>query len=263
MRIKKAPTGEPPAEHRGYCGDSLRPLAEVEKFRLMEGHMFPNRDIFWLRVGEEALLRGIRVRAMRSEDTALTVCGPSFHASGSFREGKGFVCTVAIVRDGDDTSKIPRRTEYESMPAPAQTPLDYKWVIPILEPAIEKKPGIEYEMMRTILRAYAPEDAITNAVIQRARDAAKIKVFGTSSVNVCYVKALIVELKRRGHYAEATYSTRAQTMATINTVVVTEENVKRKKDGHPPLDGLPERKAFWKEWKDIHSIFLSETLGIE
>jgi len=229
----------------------------------MEGHMFPNRDIFWLRVGEEALLRGIRVRAMRSEDTALTVCGPSFHASGSFREGKGFVCTVAIVRDGDDTSKIPRRTEYESMPAPAQTPLDYKWVIPILEPAIEKKPGIEYEMMRTILRAYAPEDAITNAVIQRARDAAKIKVFGTSSVNVCYVKALIVELKRRGHYAEATYSTRAQTMATINTVVVTEENVKRKKDGHPPLDGLPERKAFWKEWKDIHSIFLSETLGIE
>ena len=81
---------------------------------------------------------------------------------------------------------------------------------------------------------------------------------------MCYVKALIVKLKRHGHHAEATYSTRATiTLATINTVVVNEENVKRKKDGKPPLDGLSERKAFWKEWKDIHSIVLSESLGIE
>ena len=263
MRIKKAPSGDPPFELMGYCGDQLRPLAEVEKYRLSEGQMFPNRNIFWLRVGEEALLRGIRVRAMRSEETNLTVCGSSFHAAGSFREGKGFMCTVAVVRDGDDTSKIPKRTEYERMTAPVQTPLYYKWIIPIIEPTIQKKPGVDYEMMRTLLRPYAPDDAITNAVIQRARDAAKLKAFGTSSENVCYVKALIAELNRLGHHAEVTYSTRALTMATINTVVVNEENVKRKKDKKPLLDGLAERKAFWKEWKEIHSIFLSESLGIE
>ncbi len=81
---------------------------------------------------------------------------------------------------------------------------------------------------------------------------------------MCYVKALIAELKRHhGHHAEATYSARAITMETINTVVVYKENINRKKKGNPSLDGLPARKAFWKEWKEIHSIFLSESLGIE
>ncbi len=88
LHLKKYSVGTPPPNWMGYCGDQLRTLDEVEKHNLSVGQMFPKRDIFWLRIAEEALLRGITVRAIRSEVAHLTVCGPSFHAEGSYREGR-------------------------------------------------------------------------------------------------------------------------------------------------------------------------------
>ena len=95
----------------GHGGDTLRPLVEVEKYRLCEGQMFPDKNTFWMRIAEEALLRNINIQSVRSEYTVLVVCGPSFHCEGTFREGHGWTCKVAVCREGDDTSSIPDRTK--------------------------------------------------------------------------------------------------------------------------------------------------------
>ena len=46
--------------------------------------------------------------------------------------------------------------------------------------------------------------------------------------------------------------------------MVNEEVVCRKKmKGEPQLDGIAERKEFWKTWKEENGVFLAKTLGIE
>ena len=68
------------------------------------------------------------------------------------------------------------------------------------------------------------------------------------------------------HSVRLIYSTREETLATINTIVVNDK-VNRRKNGRAkglvPLDGITERKAFWKKWKEENQLFLSESLGLE
>jgi hypothetical protein len=64
-RLKKNNTGSPPRECRGHVSDNLRPLEEVERHRLVAGHMFPSREILLMRIAEEAFLRGINIKAAR------------------------------------------------------------------------------------------------------------------------------------------------------------------------------------------------------
>jgi hypothetical protein len=88
--LKKNKVGSPPQNKMGHVGDTLRTLAEVERYCLCEGQMFPDKNIFWMRIAEEALLWNINVQAVRSEYTVLVVCGPSFHCEGTFREVLGW-----------------------------------------------------------------------------------------------------------------------------------------------------------------------------
>ncbi len=173
-----------------------------------------------MRIVEEALLRNINVRAVRSEYTVLTVCGPSFHCEGTFREALGWKCKVAVCHEGNDTSNIPDRTTYDNMYKPLHTPLYYKLVIPIFHPLVEKKPGIDYEALRCALRPFANDSAITNPILQRGRDAAKYEIFGTPEENAWYAECVIEKMRCLGHTAELVISTCAKTMETINTTVV-------------------------------------------
>ncbi len=66
-RFKKNKIGSPPRNKMGHVSDTLRTLAEVEKYRLCEGQMFPDKNTFWMRIAEEALLRNINVHAVCSE----------------------------------------------------------------------------------------------------------------------------------------------------------------------------------------------------
>jgi hypothetical protein len=264
QRLKTNKVGSPPRNKMGHVSDTLRPLVKVEKYCLCVGQMFPNKDIFWMRIAKEALLRNINVRAVRSEYTVLIVCGPSFHCKGTFREALGWKCKVTVCREGNDTSNIPDRTTYDNMNKPLHTPLYYKWVIPIFCPLVKKKPGIDYEALRCALRPFANDSAITNPILQRGRDAAKYEIFGTPEENAWYAECVIEKMHCLGHTAELVISTRAKTMETINTTVVSEEVHRQKnKKGERPLDGINERKEFWKTWKEEHALFLSKTLGIE
>jgi hypothetical protein len=107
QRLKENKVGSPPRASLGDINENLRVMLDVEENRLSVGHMFPIKQMFWLRIAEEALLRGINVRSIRSDYTNLIVTGPSFYVSGRFREGLGWKCAVAVCREGDDTSLIP------------------------------------------------------------------------------------------------------------------------------------------------------------
>ena len=179
QRLKENKVGSPPRASLGNTNENLRVMVDVEANRLSVGHMFPIKHIFWLRIAEEALLRGINVRSVRSDYTNLIVTGPSFYVSGRFREGLGWKCAVAVCREGDDTSHIPPNAPQDYMSqAPLKTPLTYQWVVPIIRQSVEKNPGIQYEALRGLIRPYAKEYAITTSLLQDARDAAKKVIFG-------------------------------------------------------------------------------------
>ena len=130
-------------------------MVDLEANCLSVGHMFPIKQIFWLRIAEEALLQGINVRSVRSDYTNLIVTGPSFYVSGQFREGLGWKCAVAVCREGDDTSHIPPNAPQDYMSkAPLKTPLTYQWGVPIFRQSVEKNPGIQYEALGGLIRPY-------------------------------------------------------------------------------------------------------------
>jgi hypothetical protein len=56
-----------------------------------------------------------------------------------------------------------------------KTPLFYKWVVPIFRARIARDPGVGYGSLRDLIRPYANDYAITNAVIQKGRDATKLE----------------------------------------------------------------------------------------
>ncbi len=71
-----------------------------------------------------------------------------------------------MCREGNDTSNIPSRTKYNYMTKSMNTPLYYKWVVPIFCPLVTLKPGIDYEALRNALRPYANDGSITNPILQ-------------------------------------------------------------------------------------------------
>ena len=266
QRLKENNIGCPPGDNDGFNSDLLRIMAEVEVNRLREGHMFSTKDIFWMRIGEEANLRNIHVRCVRSDHFNLTISGPNFYVHGTFREGYGWKCLNAICRDGDDLSKIPPAKTEDNRRAAWKTPLFYKWLVPIFRSRVEKDPGVDYETLRDLVRPYANDYAITNALIQRGRDETKLEIFGTPENNVGYAEGVAKHMRDLGHTVNLLYSSRKDTLSDINTIVVNEEVIRRKNGkskGLLPLDGIDERKAYWKKWKEDNALFLSEALGIK
>ena len=83
-RLKQNTVGSSPHRSLGVVDDTLRTMVDIEVNRLYVWHMFPTKDIFWMRIAEEAILRGINVRSVRSDYTNLIVNGPRFYVAGRF-----------------------------------------------------------------------------------------------------------------------------------------------------------------------------------
>ncbi len=94
--MKMNTVGSPPSDRLGCDSDLLCTMIEVENNSLREGHMFSMDDIFWMRIGKEAILQNIHVQCIHSDNSNLMRCGPSFHVHGTFREGLGWTCLHCI-----------------------------------------------------------------------------------------------------------------------------------------------------------------------
>jgi hypothetical protein len=265
-RIKGNPVGSPPRAKRGIVTKIICTMTDVEAHRLSKGHMFPTKEILWIRIAEEAILRNISVRSLRSDHLQIKVIGKSFYVSGSFQEGLGWTCTVAACREGDDVTTIPEeeKRNYERLAnAPTKTPLSHQWMVPIIQPVVKKNPGIDYETLHNLMRPYAKDYAITNALVQDAMDAAKRDIFGKAEENVMYAEKVAQEMRAHGHSVELVFMTRSQTLANINTVVLQKEVDRCKRNKLPAFDNANARKIFWQEWKRNNAVLLAESLGID
>jgi hypothetical protein len=63
-----------------------------------------------------------------------------------------------------------------------QIPFKSKWVALVLWTTIKETPGLPYQMMREILKPYMNDYAMTNNILQGARDFAKVNLFGQPEV---------------------------------------------------------------------------------
>jgi hypothetical protein len=72
-------------------------------------------------------------------------------------------------------------------------------LVPLLRTAFIKNPNLSNSGMMTILEPYGKPGVFTNALLQNARQLARMELFGTKEGNVKYVRALKIELEKRGH----------------------------------------------------------------
>jgi hypothetical protein len=87
-------------------------MTVVENSRLMTGHTFAEKDIMMIRIGEEANLRNIRVKVLKSCKMTYEVAGDSFYVKVSNLLFQGWTIRSLCCRDNDDTLIIPTRAMY-------------------------------------------------------------------------------------------------------------------------------------------------------
>ena len=185
--------------------EQLRPMAEVEKSRLIVGNVFRSKDVVKLRIAEEANLRGISTRAQRSDVMNLTVVGINFYVHATVYENVGWCIHAAVCRECDDVLKIPPRDRVDlsvivEKKGYVRIPIKAKMIVPIIREAVADNPGISYQSIREIMKPYAKAFTLTDSIIQDGKDLAKLDLFGNADDNVKYAKGVKDHLTALGHF---------------------------------------------------------------
>jgi hypothetical protein len=136
-----------------------------------------------IRIAEEANLRMIKVKTIRSNSNNLIVAGRNFYVYATYSVQCGWQVLKACCREGDNLSIIPQNHRVFEEKG-LQAPFKSKWVSHVLWNAIEETPGLLYRIMRKISKTYFNEYVLTNNVLQEAHDAAKGDLFGDPDNNV-------------------------------------------------------------------------------
>ena len=124
---------------------------------------------------------------------------------------------------------------------------------------IENTPTITNKILSEYLSAYGRPYAITTSLIQQARTAAKLMIFGSPEENVKFSYAVVHECRQLGHSFNIEYTDRKGIMKQITSVVIMFEQrrLKAEKKGFT----LAEKSAFMKKWKEMHYDLMIEVLG--
>jgi len=103
---------------------------------------------------EEANLRRVKIKVMRSDDENLFVVGFHFYVCVRYSKKVGWNVVQVCCREGDDLLMILVNCMNISEKK-LRTPLLSKMIAPIIANAVQEKPGISYQMMREILKPFA------------------------------------------------------------------------------------------------------------
>jgi hypothetical protein len=101
-----------------------------------------------------------------------------------------------------------------------RTPLSLDWIVPLIKDVISVKPNTSNADLRHILRSYCRKYALTRGLLQKARDKARLEIFGNPLINVAYFKALAQELEIRGNHVEIVTAKRNDAMKRLQMVVL-------------------------------------------
>ena len=253
------------AQLRNYSGDqcpTIRLMMLVESQRLLPGHLFRSKETLMIRIAEEANLRHLKVTVMKSSYISYVVGGPNFYVASSFRKDAGWLVTVACCREEDEVLSIPPNAHYFDE-GKLRLPFRAKWISYLLRKTVADCPGASYRVMSEVIRDYVNEYAITNNILQDARDHAKKNIFGEAEDNVKYAYALRESLQQKGHVCELIFTSRREVIRTIRAVVIKEELDRRELANEPTLERGQARVEYLNAWFRTHEVELTFFLGME
>ena len=98
------------------------------------------------------------------------------------------------------------------------------------------------------------------SIIQDGRDLAKMELFGLANDNVKYADGVMDQLRALRHEVEMFFSDRHSTLQMVSTVVLNEENMRRKKDKLPALNKAMQ-KTYLMKWKAANEVWLNTVFG--
>ena len=150
----------------------VQPMEYVESNRLLKGHTFQLKKMLQIRIAEEANLRLIKVKTIRSDSNNLIVAGRNFYVCATYSVQCGWQVSKACCREGDNFSIIPQNHRVFKEKG-LRAPFKSKWVSHLLWNAIEETPGLPYQIMHKLLKPHVNKYVLTNIVLQEACDAAK------------------------------------------------------------------------------------------
>jgi hypothetical protein len=213
-----------------FSGDdspSLRLESTVENQRLIVGDSFADKVILRMRVMEEANLRGISVKTVRSDNYTLKVKGEQFFVLASYSKKKGWVVKHAMVRENNPLPKLDvsglEDADHDDDKALPRTPFTSKWLVPLIHAAVEEKPNITNGDLCHILLPYGKPYALTRAVLQEARKLARSELFGDPTENAKYIFALEDELRLRGHVVKIITTSKQKALNRLKIQILNDE----------------------------------------
>ncbi len=92
---------------KGDQNEIVQPMEYVESHHLLKDHTFQLKETLQTCIAEEANLRLIKVKTIRSNSNNLIVAGWNFYVCATYSVQLGWHVRNACCREGDDTSTIP------------------------------------------------------------------------------------------------------------------------------------------------------------
>jgi hypothetical protein len=185
------------------------------------------KETVQIRIAEEANLRLIKVKTLRSDSNNLIVAGRNFYVCATYSVQSGWQVSKACCREDDNFSIIPQNHRVFKQKG-LQAPFKSKRVSHLLWNAVEETPGLLYQIMRKLLKPHFNEYVLTNNVLQEARDTAKGDLFGDPDNNVRYAYAIANTLQKVGHTVKVIFTDQRETMQTVNSIALKEEMERQK-----------------------------------
>jgi hypothetical protein len=172
----------------------------------------------------------------------------------------------AICREGDDILKIPPKDVHDpnnnvGKKISLRTPIKSKYIVPFIKEAVSNNPSISYRAIKELMRPYAKDFALTDSVLQEARDIAKALLFGLADDNVKYAWGVAHQLRQLGHEVELIVTDRKQALKKACQIVLSEEVARRLKVKES-MD-KQEQVEYIKKWKADNEVYLSTVFGME
>ncbi len=163
---------------------------------------------------------------------------------------------------GDEKKSSKKKKKKKKKERKPHTPLSSDWIVPLIKDVISVKPNSSNADLHHILRSYCRKYALTRGLLQKARDKARLEIFGNPLINVAYFKALAQELEIRGNHVEIVTAKRKDAVNRLQMVVLADEIRCRKEKGEPVLlNDQSAAKLFLQLWMHEHRDFVTEHFG--
>jgi hypothetical protein len=209
-RLKRVVGDTLPSDNfTGCLHPVLRTEVEVEAMRLEVGHSFTSKDKLFLRIAEEANLRGIEIHTTRSNTLAVARChGRIVRVDANHSELYGWRVTVCNTRHGHGDDMVNRVLDLEveeedpDCVIVPKSPYRTPWLKDLLRDTIAETPSASNQVLRQQLSPDGKPYALTDTLIQAARTQLRFAIFGDPEENCQYVHHVVKALQAEGHIVE-------------------------------------------------------------